>query len=66
MARQEADRPLSQAERKEVFLALVEAQDREMTVAGSRQAVAERFGLSEQQVRRIEQEGLDGNWPPLG
>ena len=66
MAQQGADRPLSEAERKEVFLALVEAQDREMTVAGSRQAVAERFGLSEQQVRRIEREGLDGNWLPLG
>jgi hypothetical protein len=66
MAQQGADRPLSQAERMGVFLALVEAQDREMTVAGSRQAVAERFGISEQQVRRIEREGLDGNWPPLG
>jgi hypothetical protein len=66
MAQHGADRPLSEAERKEVFLAPVEAQDREMTVAGSRQAVAERFGLSEQQVRRIEREGLDANWPPLG
>jgi hypothetical protein len=61
-----ADRALSQAERMEVFLALVEAQDRDMTVAQSRKAVAERFGIEEEQVRRIEREGLEGNWPPLG
>ena len=61
-----ADWRLSQAERMEVFLALVEAQDLGMTVAQSRKAVAERFGIEEEQVRRIEREGLDGNWPPLG
>ena len=36
-----------------------------MTVPQSRKAVAERFGVTEQQVRRIEQEGLHGSWPPL-
>jgi hypothetical protein len=61
-----ADRTLSQAERMEVFLALVDAQDRDMTVAQSRKAIAERFRIEEEQVRRIEREGLDGNWPPLG
>jgi hypothetical protein len=61
-----ADRTLSQAERMEVFLALVEAQDSAMTVAQSRKAVAERFGIEQEQVRRIEREGLEGNWPPLG
>jgi hypothetical protein len=66
MAQQGANKPLSEAERKQVFLSLVEAQDRAMTVTGSRQAVAERFGLSEQQVQQIEREGIDGNWPPLG
>jgi hypothetical protein len=49
----------------ELFLALVEAQDGQMSVAQSRTAVADRFGVSEQQVRQIEREGLDGNWPPL-
>jgi hypothetical protein len=49
----------------EVFLALVQAQDMAMTVAQSREAVARRFGVSERQVRRIEREGLDGDWPPL-
>ncbi len=51
--------------RKEIFLALVEAQDRNMTVEQSRKEVAERFGVSESQVRTIEREGLDEGWPPL-
>jgi hypothetical protein len=53
---------LSEAERKDIFLALVDAQDHAMTVPQSRQAVAERFGLSEAQVRLIEREGLDRGW----
>ncbi len=56
---------LSQEERMEIFLALVKAQD-EMPVVRSRKVVAERFGVSEQQLRQIEREGLEGNWPPLG
>ena len=65
MPHHEADKPLSKEQRMEVFLALVQAQDGEMTVQQSRKAMAERFGVSEDQVRRIEREGLDGNWPPL-
>jgi len=65
MAQHAEDKALSQAERMEVFLALVQAQDRAMTVAQSREAVAKQFGVSERQVRRIEREGLDGDWPPL-
>jgi hypothetical protein len=49
-----------------MFLALVEAQDRSMTVTQSRKAIAERFGVSEQRVRQIERGGLDGDWPTLG
>ena len=56
---------LSEERRREIFLALVDAQDREMTVPESRQEVASRFGVSEGQVRKIEREGLDNNWPPL-
>lgn len=52
-------------QRKDIFFALVEAQDREMTVAQSRKEVAERFGVNESQVRTIEREGLDKRWPPL-
>jgi hypothetical protein len=57
---------LSLEKRMELFLTLVEAQDGDMTVPQSRQMVAERFGVSEQVVRQVEREGLDGNWPPLG
>jgi hypothetical protein len=62
----DTNKPLSQPERMEVFRALVEAQDQNITVVESRKAMARRFGLSERQVQGIEREGLDGNWPPLG
>ena len=51
--------------RMEIFQALVDAQDQEMGVARSRKVVAERFGISESQLKEIEQEGLDRQWPPL-
>lgn len=58
---------LTEGERKEIFLALVKAQDEgEMTVEESRRAVGREFGVGEGQVRQIEREGLDGDWPPLG
>ena len=60
-----SDEPLPEPRRKEIFLALVEAQDRKMSPAASRKLVAWRFGVSEGQVRQIEQEGLDKEWPPL-
>ncbi len=56
---------LPEDRRREIFMALVDAQDHEMTVSQSREAVAARFGVSEEQVRKIEREGLDNNWPPL-
>jgi hypothetical protein len=65
MAKYATLKPLTRDRRKEVFLALVRAQDRRVSVAGSRAEVAEKFRLSELQVRRIEQEGLDAGWPPL-
>jgi hypothetical protein len=61
MAAQELPEP----QRKEIFLALVDAQDHDMNVAQSRQLVMERFGLSEGQLRQIEREGMDNQWPPL-
>jgi hypothetical protein len=35
-----------------------------MPVAESRRAIAHRFAISETQLQRIEQEGLEGDWPP--
>jgi hypothetical protein len=57
--------PLSDVRRQEIFLALVTAQDQEMAVAESRKSIARHFGITENQVMRIEREGLDNNWPPL-
>jgi hypothetical protein len=54
-----------ESRRKEVFRALVEAQDRDMAVAESRKWIADQFGLAEGQVREIEREGLDRQWLPL-
>jgi hypothetical protein len=51
--------------RKEVFLALVETQDGGASPPESRKVIAQRFGLTEQEVRHIEGEGLDKEWPPL-
>jgi len=57
--------PLPEDRRREVFLALVQAQDAGTAVADSRAAVAERYGLTDRQVREVEREGLDYEWPPL-
>ena len=56
---------ISEDQRKEVFLALVDAQDHKLDVAESRRLIAQRFGLSESLIRQIEREGIDSQWPPL-
>jgi DNA-directed RNA polymerase sigma subunit (sigma70/sigma32) len=65
MAQDKSDEALTEDRRKEIFLALVEVQDREVGVVQSRRVIAERFGVSESQIRQIEREGLDQQWPPL-
>jgi hypothetical protein len=56
----------SESRRKEIFHALVDIQDTgKMSVAQSRRMIAEKFGVSENQIREIEVEGLDHQWPPL-
>jgi hypothetical protein len=65
MSEHEAEKSLSEPRRKEIFWALVDAQDHAMTVSQSRKAIAERFDVTESQIRRIEREGIDNNWPPL-
>jgi hypothetical protein len=55
----------SEATRREIFQALVETQDQDVGVARSRKLIADRFGVSETQVKQIEEEGLDQEWPPL-
>jgi hypothetical protein len=51
--------------RREIFAALVAAQDDGMPVARSRTEVAARFGVTREAVAAIEREGMDNEWPPL-
>ena len=57
--------PIIEDRRKEVFRALVDAQDQGMTVAASRKKMAEDFRITEEEVQQIEHEGLEKEWPPL-
>jgi len=57
---------LIEEERRAIFLALVEAQDGDANVVKSRKDILHRFAISDRELRRIEQEGIDGEWPPLG
>lgn len=53
-------------QRREIFHALVSTQDMGiMTVAQSRQHVTKQFDISDAQLRQIEEEGLEKEWPPL-
>jgi hypothetical protein len=65
MTQRSGENQMAEEQRKDIFLALVDAQDQAMSVAESRRSIAERFGLSEGQLREIEREGLDRQWPPL-
>lgn len=56
---------LNTAQRKEIFLSLVETQDNVQNVRKSYDVVTERYDISEEQLREIEEEGLDNEWPPL-
>jgi hypothetical protein len=56
---------IDETRRREVFRALVEAQDGGSSVLQSRADVARHFRIPPHEVRRIEGEGIDKNWPPL-
>ncbi len=51
--------------RREIFAALVAAQDAGVPVRESRAQVAERFAVTSATVAVIEREGMDNEWPPL-
>ena len=52
-------------QRKEIFHALVATQDDKHNVRKSYEMVTEQFDITENQLRQIEDEGLDKEWPPL-
>lgn len=57
---------LTLQQRKEIFSSLVAAQDSgRFTVPDSRQHIIKEFKISDVQLRQIEDEGLEKEWPPL-
>jgi hypothetical protein len=56
---------LSVEERREIFQALVTAQDEVHDVPQSRRLITEKFGITEAQLKKIEEEGIEREWPPL-
>lgn len=57
---------LTTQQKKEIFHTLVRIQDLGlMTVAESVQHVIKQYDLTEAQLRQIEDEGIDKEWPPL-
>lgn len=65
MTKPDPEAPLPEEQRKEIFLAIVDAQDHDMSVVQSRKLIAEKFGISERQLRQIEKDGMENQWPPL-
>ncbi len=51
--------------RMTVFFELVRLQDSGTPVPESRRIIAEKFGVTQSQLDRIEEEGLLKNWAPL-
>ena len=58
-------RRLSTEEKKEIFSRLVATQDEVPDVRKSKEMVVEQFSISEEQLKAIEEEGLENEWPPL-
>jgi len=57
---------LTTQQRQEIFRALVATQDEGvMTVPESLQHVMKQFDITETQMRQIQDEGIDKEWPPL-
>jgi hypothetical protein len=55
---------LPEKRRREVFAALVAAQDTGLSIAASRKQVAAEHAITAK-VENIEKEGLEAQWPPL-
>ena len=57
---------LTTAQRQEIFHALVATQDSGlMTVSQSLQHIQKQYDITEAQLKQIEEEGIDKEWPPL-
>jgi hypothetical protein len=60
-----ASKRLTIPQRKEIFQALVSTQDTVHNVRKSYEVVTVKFEITESQLKQIEDEGLDKEWPPL-
>jgi len=56
---------LTLQQRQEIFKDLVMTQDLVANVRKSYQMVTEKYEITDAQLRQIEDEGLDKEWPPL-
>ncbi len=60
-----ADR-MTLKQRQNIFKSLVDLQDRhQMTVHDTITQVSEQYGITELQLRKIQDEGIEAEWPPL-
>jgi len=60
-----AQKRFNTQQRKEIFSALVASQDELRNVRKSYEHVTEQYDISEEELREIEDEGVDNEWPPL-
>jgi hypothetical protein len=60
-----AIRRLTKQQKRDIFRELVSVQDLGNPVRRSRELVTEKFEISESQLKEIEDEGLEEQWPPL-
>jgi hypothetical protein len=61
-----AGKRLTIQQRKDIFKQLVATQDSgALSVSQSRQAMIKEHAITDAQLREIEEEGLEKEWPPL-
>jgi hypothetical protein len=60
-----ATKRLTLQQRRDIFRDLVATQDLGMPVRRSYQIITEKYDISDVQLRQIEDEGLEKEWPPL-
>ncbi len=56
---------LTLQQRQDLFHELVTNQDMGMGVAESRQQMSQQYEITEDDVKKIEDEGIEKEWPPL-
>ena len=57
---------LTVGQKKTIFSALVTIQDQgELSVTDSMKQVCEQFHITERQLRQLQDEGIEKEWPPL-